>query len=69
MLNLCPILWAEQEKPVSWLNPEARSDPPPPLWSQMDPASRQRLSQMIAKLIRHIRLPLTEQEMGDDATT
>jgi hypothetical protein len=66
MLNLCPILLTKQQS-VSWLTPEALNDPPPPLWSQMDPASCQRLSQMIAELIRRIGLPLTEQEVGDDA--
>lgn len=66
MLNLCPILLTEQQS-MSWLNPEALSDPPPPLWSQMDPANCQRLSQMFAELIRRIRLPLTEKEVADDA--
>jgi hypothetical protein len=65
MMNLCPILLTEQQS-VSWLNPEQLSDPLPPLWSQMDPISRQRLSQMIAELTRRIRLPLTEREVGDD---
>jgi hypothetical protein len=66
MLNPCSILLTEQ-KSVSLLNSEELSDPPRPLWSQMDPASRQQLSQMIAKLIRRMRLPLTEKEVGDDA--
>jgi hypothetical protein len=67
MLNLYPTLLTEQEKPVSSLCPEVLNDFPPPLWSQMDPASRQRLSQMIAELIRRIRLPFAEKEVGDDA--
>lgn len=66
MLNLCPILLTEQQS-GSWLNPEQLSGPPPHLWSQMDPISRQRLSQMIAELTRRIRLPFAEQGVGDDA--
>jgi hypothetical protein len=69
MLNLYPILLTEQEKPASLPIPEALNDSLPPLWSQMDPASRQRLSQMIAELIRRIWFPFTEKEkeVGNDA--
>jgi hypothetical protein len=69
MLNLYPILLTEQEKPVSVPTPEALNEPLPPLWSQMDPVSRQRLSQMIAELIRRIWFPFAEKEkeVGNDA--
>jgi len=44
------------------INAETSSDFPPPLWSQMAPASRQQLSQMIAELIRRTQLPSHAKE-------
>jgi hypothetical protein len=47
------------------MDAESPSAFPPPLWSQMDLASRRQLAQRIAALIRRIRLPNPEMEVGD----
>ena len=62
MLNLCPNPPIELETPRPSTYAETSSDSPPPLWSQMAPASRQQLSQMIAELIRRIQLPSHKKE-------
>ncbi len=66
MLNPCSIPVTKLEKlappPNTFLN-----DYPLSVWSQMNPATRQLLSQRIAELIRRIRFPLVE-EVCDDET-
>jgi hypothetical protein len=65
MMNPCPILPTEPEKPRPSTGTESPSDFSPPLWSQMDPASRRQLAQQLAELIQHIRLPNLEMEVSD----
>jgi hypothetical protein len=65
MMNLCPVLPAEPGRPRPSMDAESPSAFPPPLWSQMDLASRRQLAQRIAALIRRIRLPNPEMEVGD----
>jgi len=66
MLNPCPIPPTESGRPRSSIDAETPSTCPPPLWSQMAPASRQQLSQMIAELIRRIQLPGHAKEALDE---
>lgn len=68
MLNPSSISVPQMEKPVPSLGTTSPSDFPLFLWSQLDPATRQRLSQRIAELIRRIRFPLAEKEVCDDET-
>jgi hypothetical protein len=64
-MNPCPILPTEPERPISSTGSESPNDFPPPLWSQIDPASRRQLAQQIAELIRRIRLPNSQMEVSD----
>lgn len=66
MLNPCPILPLESEGAKPSIDAETTSSCPPPLWSQIAPASRQQLSQMIAELIRRIPLPSQAKEALDE---
>jgi hypothetical protein len=68
VLNPCPILPLESGGPKPSMDAEATSDFPPHLWSQMAPASRQQLSQMIAELIQHIQLPSHAKEALNEET-
>jgi hypothetical protein len=63
MMNPCPILPTEPGKPKPSMVTESPGDFPPPLWSQIDPASRRQLAQQIAELIRRIRLPNPQMEV------
>lgn len=65
MMNPCPVLPTEAERPTPSTGSESPSDFPPPLWSQMDPASRRQLTQRLAELIRRIQLPNPEMEVND----
>jgi hypothetical protein len=65
MMNPCPVLPTEPGRPRPSTGTESPSNFPPPLWSQMDLASRRQLAQRIAALIRHIRLPNPEMEVRD----
>jgi hypothetical protein len=65
MMNPCPILPTEPERPISSTGSESPNDFPPPLWSQIDPASRRQLAQWLAKVIGCIRLPNPRMEVND----
>ena len=67
MLNPSSISVIQVEKPVLSRSATCPSDFPLSLWSQLNPATCQQLSQRIAELIRCIRFPLVE-EVCDDET-
>lgn len=65
MMNPCPILPTEPKRPSLSMRSKSPGEFPPPLWSQMDLASRQQLAQQIAELIRRIQFPDPEMEVSD----
>jgi hypothetical protein len=66
MTNAYPGLPTEPGR-VRLTTDESQSDPPPPLWKQMDALCRQQLAQRIAELIGRIRPPIPEMEASGHA--
>lgn len=66
MLNPCPSLPIEPESLTPSTGAESASNLLPCLWDQIDPASRRQLAQMVAELIRRLRLLLPDKEASHD---
>jgi hypothetical protein len=66
MLNPYPSPPIEPETSLPSTSAQSVSSLAPRLWDQIDLAGRRQLAQMVAELIRRLRLPTPDQEADHD---